>query len=72
MKNTYTEDKLTATRARDYAKRINAETCLTDAKARKWWGGWEINIGGGRSNCYGRTVETVEGAEDLIRIFAND
>ena len=61
---------MTATEARNFAKRILAETHFTNVKARKGWGGWEINIDGGKAACYGRTVEYADSAEDIIRIFA--
>lgn len=72
-----TEEKMTVTEARDYAKQILAQCsqCFTNVKARKTMfgrGKWEIAIGGGREACYGRTIRTVEGAEDILRIFAND
>jgi hypothetical protein len=44
---TTTDQKLTATQARAFAKRILAETLFTDVKAKKGWDGWEINIDGG-------------------------
>lgn len=69
---TTTDQKLTATEARDYAKRILAETIFTDVKARKGWGGWEINIDGGKAACYGRTIQYADSAEDILRIFAKD
>jgi hypothetical protein len=69
---TTTNDKLTATQARHFAKRILAETHFKNVKVKKAWGGWEINIDGGRAACYGRTVSYVDSAEDIIRIFAND
>jgi hypothetical protein len=69
---TTTDEKLTATQARAFAKRILEETIFTNVKAKKGWGGWEINIDGGRAACYGRTIEYAESAEDIIRIFAND
>ena len=69
---TTTDDKLTATQARQFAKRILAETIFTNVKARKGWGGWEINIDGGRAACYGRTVSYVDSAEDILRIFAKE
>lgn len=67
---TTTDDKLTATQAREFAKAIIAKTHFTKVKASKGWGGWEINIDGGRGACYGKTIETVEGAEEIIRIFS--
>jgi hypothetical protein len=69
---TTTDKKLTATEAREFTKRILAETIFTKVKAKKGWDGWEINIDGGRAACYGRTIQYVESAEDIIRIFAND
>lgn len=68
---TTTDDKLTATEARDFAKRIISETMFKNVKARKGWGGWEINIDGGRGACYGKTLTCVESAEETLRIFAN-
>ena len=68
---TNTEDKLTATQAREFAKRIIAETMFKNVKARMGWDGWEINIDGGRGNCYGKTLTCVESAEETLRIFAN-
>ncbi len=70
--NIDTDEKLTATTARNFAKRILAETLFTKVKASKamFGGGWEINIDGGRGACYGRTVSFVDSAEDIIRIFA--
>jgi len=69
---TTTDQKLTATKAREFTKRILAETIFTKVKAKKGWDGWEINIDGGRAACYGRTIQCNEGAEDIIRIFAKD
>ena len=69
---TITDDKLTATQARHFAKRILAETHFTNVKVRKGWGGWEIAIDGGREACYGRTASYADTAEDILRIFAND
>jgi len=42
-----TTDNLTATEARNFAKRILAETIFTKVKANNGWSGWEINIDGG-------------------------
>lgn len=72
MSNTAQDDKLTATQARNFAKRIIAETLFTNVKAVKGFNGWEINIDGGRGACYGHTIQHVETAEDTLRIFAND
>ena len=69
---TATDDKLTATQARHFAKRILAETDFTNVKVKKGWNGWEINIDGGRAACYGRTVSYVDSAEDILSIFAKD
>jgi hypothetical protein len=68
-----TADKMTATEAREWAAQINLKCseCFTDAKAVKQFGRWVIKIGGGREACYGRTIESVEAAEDTIRIFQN-
>ena len=57
--------------ARAYAARINAECsgCFSDAKAAKEFGQWVVKIGGGSGCCYGRTIETVEAAEDTLRVF---
>lgn len=60
------------TEARTMAKRILAETDFTRVKPIKFFGKWQINISGGRAFCYGITVETVEGAENLIRIHAKE
>jgi hypothetical protein len=68
---TTTDQKLTATQARAFAKRILAETLFTDVKAKKGWDGWEINIDGGRGACYGRTIQYADSAEDILNIFAN-
>lgn len=70
---TQTENKLTATTAREWAAQINLKCseCFTDAKAVKQFGRWVIKIGGGREACYGRTIESVESAKDTIRIFQN-
>lgn len=67
-----TTDRLTATEARNFAKRILAEAIFTNVKAKNGWGGWGINIDGGKAACYGRTIRTVEGAEDIIDIFKKD
>jgi hypothetical protein len=67
-----TTDKLTATEARNLAKRILAETIFTKVKANSGWGGWEINIDGGEAACYGRTIRTTEGAEGILEIFKKD
>lgn len=71
---TATDEKLTATQARYYAKRIAAECsqCFTSVQSKKAWGGWEININGGRGACYGRTVSYVDSAEEILKVFAND
>ncbi len=69
---TATDEKLTATQAREFTKRILAETIFTNVKCKKGWGGWEINIDGGREACYGRTASYADTAEDILRIFAND
>jgi hypothetical protein len=68
-----TLNTLTATQARDLAAEINLKCsdCFTDAKAIKQFGKWVIKIGGGRECCYGRTIETVDGAWDCIRVFGN-
>ena len=66
------DDKLTATQARHFAKRILAETHHTKVKAVKEWGGWVIKIDGGSENCYGRTIKYLETAEDELRIFATE
>lgn len=67
------ETQLTATVAKQYTSRILSECseCFTNVKARKWLGKWVIDINGGSGACYGRTIKTVEGAEDTIRIFTN-
>ena len=67
-----TTDNLTATEARNFAKRILAETIFTKVKANNGWSGWEINIDGGAAACYGRTIRTAEGAEDILEIFKKD
>lgn len=71
---TMTADKMTATQAREMAKNINlmCSDCFDDAKAVKQMGRWVIKIGGGREACYGRAIESVEGAKETIRIFRND
>lgn len=63
----------TATRARALAVEINTKCseCFIDAKAVRQFGRWVIKIGGGREACYGRTIESEEDAEALIRIFKN-
>ena len=66
------DDKLTATQARHFAKRILAETCSTNVKAVKQFGQWVIKINGGKENCYGRTITCLEVAQDELAIFAND
>jgi hypothetical protein len=68
------EINMTATEAREWAKRITAECsdCFKSVKARKFLGRWGIDIDGGSGACYGRTVRSVEAAEDTIRIFKND
>lgn len=71
-----TDTKLTATTAREYAKKI-AEKCSDCFKkekiiAKKGFGSWIIEIDGGSQACYGRTISYVESAEDTLRIFAND
>lgn len=65
--------KMTAIKARELAAQINAKCseCFTDSKAVKQFGRWVIKIGGGSESCYGRTIESVEAAEDIIRIFQN-
>jgi hypothetical protein len=65
--------KFTATKARAWAVEINTKCseCFKDAKAVKQFGRWVIKIGGGREACYGRTIESEEDAEDIIRIFKN-
>jgi len=70
-KMTTTDDKLTATQARHFAKRILAETHFKNVKVAKGWSGWEINIDGGSAACYGHTIKYVETAEDELRIFSN-
>ena len=70
--NMTTTETLTATEARNFAKRILAETIFTKVKAAKGWSGWEINIDGGAAACYGRTIRTTEGAEDILEIFKKD
>ena len=69
---TTTTDNFTATEARNFAKRILAETIFTKVKANNGWSGWEINIDGGAAACYGRTIRTAEGAEDILEIFKKD
>lgn len=68
-----TDTLLTATTARQYAARISTECsdCFKTVKARKVFGKWNVEIDGGSGACYGKSVKTVEGAEDIIRIFAN-
>ena len=60
-----------AAEARTLAAEINAKCsdCISTAKAVKEFGKWVIKIGGGREACYGRTIESVESAEETIRIF---
>lgn len=64
---------MTATEARKWAAKINTDCseCFTDAKAVRQFGKWVIKIGGGWEACYGRTIESVESAEDTVRIFKN-
>jgi len=66
-------DNLTANQARNYAARIQSECseCFTNVKALKRFGQWVIDIDGGSGACYGRTIKTVDSAEDTLRIFAN-
>jgi uncharacterized protein YdbL (DUF1318 family) len=66
-----TSVKMTATEARQWAAQISARCsgCFTTVKAVKQFGRWVININGGRGACYGRTIESVEAAEDTVRIF---
>ena len=68
-----TSTKLTATEAREIAQRILVECseCFSKVIARKFLGQWVIDIDGGSGACYGKTVASVEAAEDLIRIFKN-
>lgn len=74
MKTTTDSDSLTATTAHHYAKRIATECsqCFKSVKARKFLGKWTVDIDGGSGACYGRSIKTVDGAEDVLRIFAND
>lgn len=70
-----TDLKLTATEAREYAKAI-ADKCsecfpADKVRARKFLGRWVVDINGGSGACYGKTVRSMEDAEDLIRIFKN-
>lgn len=69
----HTTTSLTATEAREFAKRILAECseCFTNVKAVKQFGKWIIKINGGREACYGKTIETMDGAEEVLRVFAN-
>jgi hypothetical protein len=62
---------MTATQARTFAKRIQQECseCFSQVKAHKFLERWIIDINGGRGACYGRTIRSVESAEDTIRIF---
>jgi predicted RNA-binding protein Jag len=69
-KMTTTENKLTATEARNFAKRIISETIFTDVKVKKSWDSWEINIDGGSAACYGRTIKYSDSALDILQIFA--
>lgn len=66
--------QMTATQAHQLATEINMKCseCFTDAKAVKQFGKWVIKIGGGRECCYGKTIESVESALDIIRIFKNE
>lgn len=70
---TTTSPKLTATEAREYANQIatKCSECFSVVKARKFLGSWVIDINGGSAACYGKTVRSVESAQDLIRIFQN-
>jgi hypothetical protein len=74
--NTLDTDTLTATQARNYAKRILAECsqCFKQVKAtRSMFGnGWEIQINGGRAACYGRTIKDQDVAEWTLETFKND
>ena len=67
------ETKMTATEARALAIEINTtcSECFTDAKAVKQFGSWVIKIGGGRECCYGRTIESVESAREVLKTFKN-
>ena len=60
-----------ASEARALASEINSKCreTLSEARAVKQFGKWVIKIGGGREACYGRTIESVEAAQDTIRIF---
>ena len=67
-----TTETLTATQARNLSGGIHAGTSFTWVAAAKGWCGWEINIDGGAAACYGRTIRTTEGAEDILEIFKKD
>ena len=66
-------DKFTATEARAFAAKIKTECseCFKEVKSVKFWGSWVIKIDGGSETPYGRTIESVEDAEETIRIFKN-
>lgn len=71
---TSTSDTLKATEARKYAAEIASKCsdCFAHVRARKFLGRWVIDINGGSGACYGKTVDSVESAQDIIRIFKND
>ena len=60
--------------AKQLAARIAKECseCFSHVVARKFMGSWQVDINGGSGACYGKTVDSQEDAEDLIRIFKND
>lgn len=64
-------EQLTSTQARSFAKRIIAGTVFTNVKSNRGFNGWEINIDGGSAANYGRTINTIDAAEDTLRIFAH-
>ena len=68
-----TKTALTATTARHYVSRILAECseCFTNVKARKVLGKWSVEIDGGAGACYGKSLKTVDAAEDALRVFSN-
>lgn len=73
METNPNETPMTATEARRWAKEIGAKCsdCFTSVKAVKQFGRWLVKVNGGREACYGKTVESVDAARDLIRIFTN-
>ncbi len=74
MTTTTETERMTATEAREWAAKISAgcSECFDRVKAVKRFGRWVIDINGGSGACYGRTIKSVEAAEETVRVFAND